>query len=135
MSEQIQFMMLFSRLKTHFSLCFILLFPLQSRAVTVEDFIPQLPDGTSVSFIAKNLDTNQIIADYQSKTFMLPASTQKVFTALAAKLVLPDDFRFQTALLTNGKIQNGVLKGDLIARFSGDPDLSSGKLYQLVAQL
>lgn len=135
MSEQIQFMMLFSRLKTHFSLCFLLLFPLQSRAVTVEDFIPQLPDGTSVSFIAKNLDTNQIIADYQSKTFMLPASTQKVFTALAAKLVLPDDFRFQTALLTNGKIQNGVLKGDLIARFSGDPDLSSGKLYQLVAQL
>ncbi|EJS90516.1 D-alanyl-D-alanine carboxypeptidase/endopeptidase, partial [Pasteurella multocida subsp. multocida str. Anand1_cattle] len=36
---------------------------------------------------------------------MLPASTQKVLTALTAKLVLSDQFQFETSLLTNGKIK------------------------------
>ncbi|WP_373817914.1 serine-type D-Ala-D-Ala carboxypeptidase [Glaesserella sp.] len=113
-----------------------LFLPLFAQAnVDIGALLPSLPAGTSVSFIAKNLDTEQIIAEYQSKNFMLPASTQKVFTALAAKLGLPEDFKFQTALLTNGSIQNGVLKGDLIARFTGDPDLTAAQLAQLVAQL
>lgn len=119
----------------HFSALFWALVPASYAKIDMPTLISQLPTGTSVSFIAKNLTTNQIIAEHQSQTFMLPASTQKVFTALAAKLVLPDDFRFQTAFLTNGKVENGVLKGDLIARFTGDPDLSSGQLAQLVQQL
>lgn len=113
-----------------------LLIPSITQAeINTEELLNTLPAGTSVSFIAKNLDTNQIITQYQSDIFMLPASTQKVFTALAAKLTLNDDFRFQTALLTNGKVENGVLKGNLIARFSGDPELTSGQIYQLMSKL
>lgn len=103
--------------------------------VDISTFIPTLPAGTQVGFIAKNLDTNQIIAQHQSSIFMLPASTQKVFTALEAKLTLPADFRFQTALLTNGKVEKNALKGDLIARFTGDPTLTSGQLRELIYQL
>lgn len=103
--------------------------------INAEALITYLPAGASVSFIAKNLDTNQIITQYHSDTFMLPASTQKIFTALAAKLTLTDDFRFQTALLTNGVIEKGVLKGNLIARFTGDPELTSGQIYQLISEL
>ncbi|MGY4675917.1 serine-type D-Ala-D-Ala carboxypeptidase [Ursidibacter arcticus] len=117
----------------------ISLFSLSSFTAQAQvDLVPimsHLPEGASVSIIAKNLTTNQIIAEYQSKTFMLPASTQKVFTALEAKLALPEDFKFQTALLTNGKIENGSLNGDLIARFTGDPDLTSQQLFQLVSKL
>lgn len=94
-----------------------------------------LPKGTKVGFVAKNLSTNQIIADYNSDDFMLPASTQKMFTALASKLTLAKNFYFQTALLTKGEITNGVLNGNLVARFSGDPHLSSDDLFQLFAQL
>lgn len=94
-----------------------------------------LPEGTSVGFIAKNLTRNEILSEHNEKTFMLPASTQKVFTALAAKLVLNDDFRFTTSLLTKGNVQNNRLKGDLIIQFTGDPDLTSGQLYQLLAEL
>ncbi|EXI62971.1 serine-type D-Ala-D-Ala carboxypeptidase [Mannheimia granulomatis] len=103
--------------------------------INTTEIIKALPPGTSVSFIAKNLETNQIITQHQSDIFMLPASTQKVFTALAAKLALGDDFRFQTALLTNGSIENGILKGNLIARFTGDPELTSGQIYQLISKL
>ncbi|EFL78380.1 truncated D-alanyl-D-alanine carboxypeptidase/endopeptidase [Actinobacillus pleuropneumoniae serovar 2 str. 4226] len=103
--------------------------------INTSELLTNLPAGASASFIAKNLETNQIITQYQSDVFMLPASTQKVFTALAAKLVLPNDFRFQTALLTNEKVENGIIKGDLIAKFTGDPDFTSGQLYQLIGQL
>ncbi|MFA9499687.1 serine-type D-Ala-D-Ala carboxypeptidase [Mannheimia sp. E30BD] len=113
-----------------------LLIPTITQAeINVKELIQTLPAGTSASFIAKNLDTNQIITQHQSDVFMLPASTQKVFTALAAKLTLSDDFRFQTALLTNGNVENGVLKGNLIARFTGDPELTSGQIYQLISKL
>ncbi|MCK3657340.1 serine-type D-Ala-D-Ala carboxypeptidase [Pasteurellaceae bacterium Pebbles2] len=114
------------------SLCF-------SNAVSAQVDIPplaqQLPQGASLGFVAKNLSQAQIVAEYNASTFMLPASTQKVFTALAAKLSLGDKFQFNTSLLTNGSVQNGVLNGDLIVKFTGDPDLSSGQLYQLLAQL
>jgi len=103
--------------------------------INVSDLTQQLPEGSSVGFIAKNINQNQIIADYNGSTFMLPASTQKVFTAVAAKLALGDQFQFETALLSNGKIQNGNLDDNLIVRFTGDPDLTSGQLYTLLAEL
>lgn len=59
----------------------------------------------------------------------------KSFTAVAAKLALDDQFQFETALLSNGKIQNGNLDGNLIVRFTGDPDLTRGQLYSLLAEL
>ena len=103
--------------------------------VNVAPLVANLPEGASTAVIAKNIDQNKIVADYNGSTFMLPASTQKVFTAVAAKLVLGDEFKFDTALLTNGKIQNGDLDGNLIVRFTGDPNLTSGQLYDLLAEL
>lgn len=109
-----------------------------SLAFTKIDIAPlskELPQGASVGFIAKNMQTNQILTEFNAQTFMLPASTQKVFTALAAKLTLGDSFQFSTALLTNGNVQQNQLNGDLIVKFTGDPDLTSGQLYNLLAQL
>ena len=103
--------------------------------VNVAPLIANLPEGASTAIIAKNIDQNKIVADYNGSTFMLPASTQKVFIAVAAKLVLGDEFKFETALLTNGKIQNSDLDGNLIVRFTGDPDLTSRQLYDLLAEL
>ncbi|MDO5053968.1 MAG: serine-type D-Ala-D-Ala carboxypeptidase [Pasteurella oralis] len=103
--------------------------------VNMTDIAAHLPEGTNLAFIAKNLENDQIIVEHNATTFMLPASTQKVLTALTAKLALGDQFQFETSLLTNGKIQNNALTGDLIIRFTGDPDLTSGQLYNLLTQL
>ena len=126
---------MFPKIRYSLALISALFTSFSNAQIQPESLIQALPKGTSANFIAKNLDTNEIITQYQSDLFMLPASTQKVFTALAAKLALPEDFRFQTALLTNGKIENNVLKGDLIAKFSGDPELTSGQLSQLIYEL
>ncbi|MDO4625854.1 MAG: serine-type D-Ala-D-Ala carboxypeptidase [Pasteurellaceae bacterium] len=103
--------------------------------IDIDHYGSSLPQGASFTFIAKNLNSQQVITQHNAQTFMLPASTQKVFTALAAKLVLPENFQFETSLLTNGKVQNNQLDGDLIVKFTGDPELTSGQLYQLFAQL
>lgn len=126
-----------SSISTALKAAFITLgFSFSSMAeVNVASITQYLPEGASASIIAKNLNTDQIIADYNGSTFMLPASTQKVFTSVAAKLVLGDAFQFETSLLSNGKIQNNVLEGDLVVQFTGDPDLTSGQLYSLLANL
>ncbi|WP_052122325.1 serine-type D-Ala-D-Ala carboxypeptidase [Chelonobacter oris] len=103
--------------------------------VDLNGYITRLPQGASVGFVAENLTRRQIIADYNPQTLMLPASTQKVFTALAAKLALGDQFQFATDLLSSATIRNRTLQGDLVIRFSGDPTLTSGQLYQLLAKL
>ncbi|MBE2896667.1 serine-type D-Ala-D-Ala carboxypeptidase [Pasteurellaceae bacterium HPA106] len=104
-------------------------------SITPSDFIPTLPQGASVALVAENLNQHQRVVQLNEQQLMLPASTQKIFTALAAKLVLGDEFTFKTALLTTGKVQNGALKGDVIVKFAGDPTLTSGQLYQLLVQL
>lgn len=65
------------------------------------------------------------------------ASSQyaKVITALAALLQLGPDFRFTTTLETKGSLDGGVLKGDLIARFGGDPTLKRQDIRNMVATL
>ena len=103
--------------------------------INVSDLTQKLPEGSNAGVIAKNINQNQIIANYNGSTFMLPASTQKSFTAVAAKLALGDQFQFETALLSNGKIQSGNLDSNLIVRFTGDPDLTRGQLYSLLAEL
>lgn len=103
--------------------------------IDVQPLTQILPQGASIGFIAENINQNKIIADHNGQTFMLPASTQKVFTALAAKLALGDEFRFETSLQTQGKVQNNQLDGDLIVKFTGDPDLTTGQLYGLFATL
>ncbi|GGD22087.1 serine-type D-Ala-D-Ala carboxypeptidase [Franconibacter daqui] len=73
--------------------------------------------------------------DYHSQQMALPASTQKVITALAALLQLGPDYRFTTTLESRGEVDSGVLKGDLIARFDGDPTFKRQDLRNMVAAL
>ncbi len=55
---------------------------------------------------------------------MAPASNVKLITSAAALLALGPDFRFQTFVLTDGRVQEGVLRGDLVLYGTGDPGLS-----------
>ncbi len=66
---------------------------------------------------------------YHKNGFQLfnPASTLKLFTALAALHILGVDYRFETALYSD--------KGDLYLKGSGDPELSIRSLEELVFQL
>ncbi|MGP3591036.1 serine-type D-Ala-D-Ala carboxypeptidase [Vagococcus sp. WN89Y] len=108
---------------------------LNVQAANVDEYINQLPDGANLALMVQKVGAQTPEIDYHAKQMALPASTQKVITALAALLQLGPDFRFTTTLESKGSVRNGELKGDLIARFGGDPTLKRQDIRNMVATL
>ena len=105
------------------------------QAANVDEYIKQLPDGANLALMVQKIGAQGPDIDYHSQQMALPASTQKVITALAALIQLGPDFRFTTTLESKGNVSDGVLKGDLVARFGGDPTLRRQDLRNMVAVL
>ncbi|HKM95997.1 MAG TPA: serine-type D-Ala-D-Ala carboxypeptidase [Buttiauxella sp.] len=105
------------------------------QAANIEDYTSQLPAGANLALMVQKVGATAPSIDYHSQQMALPASTQKVITALAALLQLGPDFRFTTALESHAQVSNGVLQGDLIARFGGDPTLKRQDIRNMVAVL
>jgi D-alanyl-D-alanine carboxypeptidase/D-alanyl-D-alanine-endopeptidase (penicillin-binding protein 4) len=108
---------------------------LNVQAANVDEYINQLPDGANLALMVQKVGAQEPDIDYHGKQMALPASTQKVITALAALLQLGPDFRFTTTLESKGTVDDGVLKGDLVARFGGDPTLKRQNIRNMVATL
>lgn len=108
---------------------------LQANAAPVEEYTEYLPDGANLALMVQKIGATQPLLDYHSQQMALPASTMKVVTALAALLQLGPDYRFQTTLESKGSLSGGTLRGDLIARFGGDPTLTRQNLRNMVAVL
>ena len=81
--------------------------------------------NASLGFYVADGETGEMIYNYNGELGLSPASSQKIFTAIASYDLLGQDFRFQTIIGYNGTIDAGVLKGDLIIRGLGDPTLGS----------
>ncbi|MCD8547052.1 MAG: D-alanyl-D-alanine carboxypeptidase/D-alanyl-D-alanine-endopeptidase [Aeromonadaceae bacterium] len=99
----------------------------------------QAPAGARVA-LAYNEPGQTGSQGVHADAFMIPASTQKVLTALAATLYLGKEWRFKTRLLAPAGAlaqakQTGVLQGDLVLEFNGAPDLTRQALVNLLAYL
>lgn len=68
----------------------------QAFAIPIDDYKQYLPDGTNLALVAQKVGSDTPIIDYNAQQMALPASTQKVVTALAALLQLGPDYRFVT---------------------------------------
>lgn len=72
--------------------------------------------------------TGEIFSSYNSEKAMIPASTMKTVTTASALAILGENYRFNTTLEYDGTIQNGVLKGNLYLKGTGDPMLGSDEV-------
>lgn len=79
----------------------------------------------SQSCLVVHLDGQEVFADNPTLP-LVPASAQKILTAYGAYSVLGGDHTYETSLVTNGTIEDGVLDGDLILVGGGDPLLATG---------
>lgn len=84
--------------------------------------------------VVKELQTGKVLIDWNGSVGLAPASTQKIFTAAAALDQLGSGYQYQTKLLYDGRMQDGVLYGDLIIQASGDPSFGSWRYAQTKAQ-
>lgn len=96
-----------------------------------------LPSGGVVGAYVARLGDSTALWSKNPDTRLLPASTQKVYTAVAGLSLLGDQFRWRTTLWRTGTLQGADLKGDLILEGGGDPTLGSesGALSVFVASL
>ena len=84
--------------------------------------------GASLAYCVMDAATTSVLAEYNSKQHLIPASTLKLVTTAGALQMLGAGFTFQTGLYYRGTIDaTGTLQGDLIIKGSGDPTLQSDK--------
>ena len=81
--------------------------------------------GAQVGIDVVEVSNGRRVASFQPFTALIPASTLKIVTTAAALDVLGPDHRFTTRLVYTGRIEAGVLRGDVHIIGGGDPTLGS----------
>ncbi len=85
--------------------------------------------NSSWSIKAKNLSTKTDIIDVNSSMSLIPASTLKALTTGIALHEMGSSYTFDTKLAYSGKIEDSILKGDLIIIAGGDPSFGNLDFY------
>lgn len=82
-----------------------------------------------------DLTDNRLLYTKNQRQLMRPASNQKLVTAITALTALGADYEFSTRVCTTGKIEDGILKGNLYIIGGMDPMLSRDDLDNLARTL
>jgi D-alanyl-D-alanine carboxypeptidase/D-alanyl-D-alanine-endopeptidase (penicillin-binding protein 4) len=75
-----------------------------------------------------DVESGAVLYSHQGDHRLIPASTQKLLTTSAALDRLGSSYRYETELHFNGTTEDGVMRGDLTLRGSGDPTFGSDEL-------
>lgn len=73
--------------------------------------------------------TGKIITSHDGEKSLMPASSMKLITTIAAINLIGEDYRYKTLIQYDGIIdKDSVLTGNLYVRGSGDPTLGSNRI-------
>ena len=72
---------------------------------------------------------------YNADVSVNPASTMKLVTTYAALELLGPTYQWKTEFYTDGKLDSGILNGNLYLKGGGDPKLNMEKLWLLMRDL
>lgn len=116
------------------SLCLISLASFADRAV--DQLINKISPNVNLGMIVVDLTSGETLYQRNANRLFIPASNMKLFSEAAALMALGPDYRFKNQLsVSQGQIQDGVLKGNLYLHLSGDPSFSHKELSHLLASL
>lgn len=82
-------------------------------------------DAVSVGIYIAPVGSGTPLVDYDSHRLLTPASILKSLTVATAYRMLGPDWRWTTVVMSRGRVENGVLCGDLVIKGGGDPTLGS----------
>ena len=82
-----------------------------------------------------SLRTGKTLYAHNPTKKFIPASGMKLVTMAAALHYLGPNYRFETRLLIDGPIVDGVAKGNIYVQGSGDPALADGDLEEITLAL
>ncbi|WP_372365763.1 D-alanyl-D-alanine carboxypeptidase/D-alanyl-D-alanine-endopeptidase [Candidatus Uabimicrobium sp. HlEnr_7] len=72
----------------------------------------------------ENIKTGEVVYSQNSHKLFLPASNLKIVTTACALSLLGANYQYKTKLYTDGKIDNGILQGNLFILGCGDPTIN-----------
>lgn len=72
-----------------------------------------------------SLERGDTLFSHNADALLSPASNAKLFSTAAALYYLGAAYRFTTEVRARGELKDGVLRGDLVLRGTGDPTLGS----------
>lgn len=82
-------------------------------------------DADRIAVYIEDLRTGEVILDVNGEEPMVPASITKLFTSATVFRTSDLDSRYATEILTTGKLDKNVLKGNIVIKASGDPTIGS----------
>jgi len=112
-----------SKILVSLTLCLCLI--LHSEAQVSKIFGKKAYQHASVGICVLDMTSSRKIVDLNAQLCIEPASVAKLVTTAVALETFGPDYRFETKIEYTGKIDNGVLLGDLWIRGGGDPSLGS----------
>ncbi len=74
-----------------------------------------------VGISVKSLKDGRTVADYAGDKSLQPASVCKLLPTVLALKAQGSGFRYRTPVVATGRIEDGVLRGDIVIRPQGDP--------------
>ncbi len=89
----------------------------------------------AIGVLVQNAETGEILYEHNAEKKFIPASGMKLVTMAAALHYLGPNYRFETEFLVDGPIEDGVLKGNLYIKGSGDPALTQADLEGITSTI
>ena len=94
----------------------------------------QIPLSAVAAYV-QDVDGGKPLLAHRAGQSMNPASTMKLITTYAALELLGPTFTWKTEAYAGGKLEGGVLQGDLILKGYGDPKLTLERFWLLLRRL
>lgn len=102
----------------------------------VDRLINQMNPNVNLGAVVVDLTSGETLYRRNAGRLYIPASNMKLFSEAAALMVLGPDYHFKNQLsMGAGKIQQGVLQGNVYLQLSGDPSFSREDLKKLLSSL
>jgi D-alanyl-D-alanine carboxypeptidase/D-alanyl-D-alanine-endopeptidase (penicillin-binding protein 4) len=89
----------------------------------------------SVGIVVREVHSATPLIQINAKQSMNPASTMKLLTTYAALDLLGPAYTWRTEAYVDGKIENGVLHGNLIIKGYGNPKITADQLWLWLHEL
>ncbi len=86
-------------------------------------------------YLVADVADGQVLAELNADEPFMPASVVKIPTTAAALEILGHDYRFETTVLIDGDVVDGVLDGTLVLRGGGDPLLTGDHVQALAREI
>ncbi len=88
-----------------------------------------------IGVVVREMDAGTPIIQVNAQRAMNPASTMKLLTTYAALELLGPAYSWKTEAYLDGKLENGVLQGNLVIKGHGDPKLTVEQMWLWLHEL